>query len=218
MTQEEDDFMGGGFKSFIFESEGDMIVGKIITKPEKLQQTDVDSGELKTWDDGKPMWYYRLTLQTDLRDPNDQFDDGVRSLSLSWHRLTAVRNAVKKAGAKNIEIGGDLWLRFDAYGPKTKSAFSAPKVGWSAGYRAPVATEGFMDTPTTGQQATPAAPIRTAAPSTLPRPVHEADTANSVLDSLKRTADAQKSAAERLKDAFPATSTAGHHSTEEIPF
>jgi hypothetical protein len=144
-----DDFMGGGVKSFQFDKEGDAVVGTVIAPPEKLQQTDINTGELKFWDDGKPKWYFSLKLQTDLRDPEDAFDDGVRSISLSWKRLEAVRAAVKEAKANNIEVGGKLFLRFDAFEDRSNAKFRSnpAKVGWTAKYKPPVAEPEFMDQP-----------------------------------------------------------------------
>lgn len=149
MTQSDfDDFMGGGSsQSFQFINEGDSISGIIIEPPEKLQQTDIESGEPKFWPNGKPRWYYRIKLQTELRD-NDE-DDGIRSLSLSWHRLDAVRAAVREAKAPTLVVGGKLWLRFDAFEDRKVAKYKAnpAKVGWSAKYKAPDREPDFMDEP-----------------------------------------------------------------------
>lgn len=152
-----DDFMGGGVKSFQFDQEGDAVVGTVIAPPEKLQQTDINTGEPKTWDDGKPKWYFSLKLQTDLRDPEDAWDDGVRAISLSWKRLEAVRAAVRAAGAENIEVGGKLFLRFDKFEEKANAKFRSnpAKIGWTAKYKPPTAEAAFMDAGPAGDKAPP---------------------------------------------------------------
>lgn len=146
MTQPDfDDFMGGGsFRSFQFLAEGDSISGTILEPPEKLQQTDIDSGEPKFWGDGKPKWYFRIKLQTSLKEDDD--DDGIRSLSLAWHRLNAVRAAVTAAGEKTLKVGGQLWIRFDAFEDRRTAKYKTnlAKVGWSARYKAPDHEPEFM--------------------------------------------------------------------------
>lgn len=162
MAQEEyDEFMGGGsFTSFVFYREGDSILGTIMEPPEKLQQTDMDSGAPKFWDDGKPKWYFRLKLQTALRDPENADDDGVRSLALSWKRLEAVRAAVVAAGEKNLKVGGQLWLRFDKFedAKEAKYKTNPSKKFWTAKYKPPVAEPEFMGDPfSSSADATPQA-------------------------------------------------------------
>lgn len=160
MAQEEyDEFMGGGgFKGFPFDNPGDAVLGTIVEPPEKLQQTDINTGEPKFWDDGKPKWYFRVKLQTALKEDDD--DTGLRSLSLSWKRLEAVRNAVREAGEKNLKVGGQLWLRFDAFEEKSTAKYRSnpAKVGWSAKYKPPVSEPEFMDDPfSSSADATPQA-------------------------------------------------------------
>lgn len=169
MAQEEyDEFMGGGnFKGFPFDKEGDAILGTILEPPEKLQQTDINTKELKFWDDGKPKWYFRIKLQTTLREDED--DNGIRSLSLSWKRLEAVREAVRAAGEKNLKVGGQLWLRFDKFEDKQNAKFRSnpAKVGWTAKYKPPVAEPEFMNDDPFGGDGPPVAEQRAAEPTSV---------------------------------------------------
>lgn len=213
-----DDFMGEKFKSFVFENVGDSITGTVMKPPEKLQQTDINTGALKTWDDGKPKWYFRVTLATDLRDPTNPFDDGVRTLALSWKRLDAVRAAVRAAGAENIEVGGKLWLRFDGYEDKTQAKYKAnpAMVDWSAKYKPPVESAEFMDSPA---QTVPAHTGTTQGTSIAE---HRGET--SMLDRMKEQAskdDEFRSEAQRKVEAaraFTARQGGSADQGDEPPF
>jgi hypothetical protein len=135
-----DDFMGGGAKSFPFDNVGDTVTGR-ITDVQKRQQTDLTTGEPKTWANGEPRWMYSITLQTDLRE--DEWDDGVRAVNVKWQSQKAVQDAVRKAGAKKLEIGGKLSLKYTGNGPKGN--YPQPPKLWAAQYQAPDPTDSFMD-------------------------------------------------------------------------
>src|SRR4051794_6202440 len=88
--------MGGGVASAKFERIGDFVVGTVAEEPEVRQQTDLTTGTLKVWDDGRPMLQLVVTLQTEQRDGAD--DDGLRRVYVKGKSLTdAVRDAVRKA-------------------------------------------------------------------------------------------------------------------------
>lgn len=218
MADDFDEFMGGGGgKSFTFENEGDSILGTVVMPPEKLQQTDMNTQEPKFWQDGKPQWYFRVTLQTALRESDD--DDGIRTLSLSWKRLEAVRNAVRASGAKGLKVGGRLWLRFDKYQPKHEARVKTnpAKLEWSAKYQPPTEEPDFMD------EAPPASSW--TKPTT--GPAAEAAAATSMLDAMKRDRDsAEEKLAKRefnhtptpAKDALKAEMAARGPQPAEPPF
>ena len=133
--------LGGGTTSAKFENVGDTVSGEILSVETK-QQTDLD-GNLKTWDNGDPMWQVVVVLQTDERDPDNAEDDGRRAVYLkgsSKYASTAkaVADAVRTAGAKALEVGGTLALAYTGDGEPTKRGFSAPKL-YQAAYKAPVA-------------------------------------------------------------------------------
>lgn len=129
--------------SFRFETPGDQITGKIIDLVE-LQQTDLKTGEPKTFENGQPMMMYRVDLQTELRDPADQIDTGARSVYLkgskkaeSQSSLAAVLAAVIAAtGTANISTGGTLTLQYIGDGPQRNRGFNPPKL-YSASYQPP---------------------------------------------------------------------------------
>jgi hypothetical protein len=218
--------MGGGYKTFPFDNIGDTVRGTVIELPVKEQQRDMDTNEPSYWDDEKtkPKWMFRLMLQTNLHD--DDMDDGVRALYLSWKRLDAVRQAVRDAKQKTIEVGGDLALRFLEFGPATKRGFNPPKIGWKAWYKPPVpqAEPGFMDNPMDTPPANSQPKVET--PVNTPDPGRE-----STLDRLRAQRLAQEEAVRQARenrtveavvvDEMPDTVVSGpqHHSLdEEIPF
>lgn len=135
------DLASGGSASFPFQSVGDSVTGKILNL-EELQQTDLQTGEVKTFTNGQPMMMYRVELQTGLRD--GEMDDGVRSVYLkgskkpeSQSSLAAVLQAVLTAtGRAALTVGGTLTLTYTGDGVAKGRGFSAPKQ-YSAQYAAP---------------------------------------------------------------------------------
>lgn len=138
-----DDFMAGGAKTVPFDNVGDSVTGVIIAPPEPRRQTDPESGEPKTFKNGQPMIMWAVRIATNLRDPQDPYDDGERMIYLKWKSQDAVKNAVRASGARGLEPGGTLTLTMSGFGPKTKAAWSAPKE-WTARYVPPV-QDAFMD-------------------------------------------------------------------------
>ena len=135
------DLASGGSASFPFQNIGDSVTGKILNL-EELQQTDLQTGEVKTFTNGQPMMMYRVELQTGLRE--GEMDDGVRSVYLkgskkaeSQSSLAAVLQAVLAAtGRAALTVGGTLTLTYTGDGVAKGRGFSAPKQ-YSAQYAAP---------------------------------------------------------------------------------
>jgi hypothetical protein len=134
-----DDFMGGGGKNFPFDNIGDMVTGTIISVA-KRQQTDLTTGEPKTWPNGEPRYMFNIQLQTSIRD--DEFDDGVRSINVKWQSQKAVQEAVRRAGAQKLEPGGQLSLKYTGNGPRGN--FPQPPKLWGANYVPPSPGDEFM--------------------------------------------------------------------------
>lgn len=164
MSNDSDEFMGGGARSVPFETIGDTVTGLVLAPPEKRQQTDPDTGGPKTFSGGEVRWMFAVRIQTELRDPADPADTGERSLFLKWKSLDAVRNAVRATGAAGLLPGGILTLTLTGFGPKTKSAWNPPKL-WSASYIPPDPNVAFMATPGPAPQAAAPAPVAPPRPS-----------------------------------------------------
>ncbi len=126
---------GGGAPSAKFPEPGATIKGT-IEDAVVSQQTDLD-GKPKTWDDGNPRQQLVVTLATDERDSAIDDDSGSRRVFIKGAMLTALKDALKKAGVKSIEVGGTLAIKYTEDGTPTKVGFNAPKL-YVAQYKPPV--------------------------------------------------------------------------------
>jgi hypothetical protein len=102
---------GGGAPSAKFKTIGDTIAGQVLDY-EMRQQSDLETNSLKTWDDGRPMMQLVVTLQTTERDASIEDDDGKRRIYIKGLLQQAVRDAIKAAGGKKLEVGGTLTVRY----------------------------------------------------------------------------------------------------------
>jgi hypothetical protein len=150
--------LGGTVPSAKFEARGDTITGVISEAPELRQQTDFDTQQPKFWDDGKPMMQLVVTLSTDQRDPGNPDDDGTRRVYVKGKLQQAVAGAIRKAGAKGLEVGGTLTVSYVGDDEPKRRGMSGAKL-YTADYVSPSAA--FL----AANEAAPAA----AAPAT-PQP------------------------------------------------
>lgn len=141
MTMSANEFlMGGGIPAAQFPDEayGTTVGGVITTQPEMVQQTDLDDGTLKFWNDGKPMMQCIVIVQTEIRDPQITDDEGLRKFYIKANSLKAVREAVRRSGSKGLEVGGTLALTYTADGERKSRTKNPPKL-YSATYQPPAA-------------------------------------------------------------------------------
>ena len=59
-------------------------------------------------------------MQTDERDPSDQFDDGARTLYVRGWMTGAIGDAVRKASAREPQIGGKLTVTYTGDGQPSR--------------------------------------------------------------------------------------------------
>ncbi len=126
---------GGGAPSAKFPTPGTTVKGT-VEEAAVSQQTDLD-GKPKFWDDGNPRQQLVVTLNTDERDSTIDDDNGARRVFIKGQMLTALKDALKKAGVKSIEVGGTLAVKYTEDGVPTKTGFNAPKL-YVAQYKPPV--------------------------------------------------------------------------------
>lgn len=142
-TRSADDIlMGGGAPTCSFPEIGTMWRGQVLGK-EAQQQRDITTGKPKFYDDGNPMMQVVITLQTEVRDPAIEGDDGERRLFVRGAMLAAIKKAVKDVGAKTVEVGGTLAVQYTHDGEK-KPGLNPPKQ-FTAAYKAPVAAVAVDD-------------------------------------------------------------------------
>ncbi|MFC8985147.1 hypothetical protein [Streptomyces sp. NPDC057115] len=149
---------GGGAPTAKFPTPGTTVGGRITETPKVEQQRDIQSGEQKFWSNGDPMMQLVVTVQTEQRDPAIEDDDGRRRIFVKGQMKNAVADAVRQAGAKGLEVGGTLHVRYTHDGEQTKRGFSAPKQ-YAAKYVPAAVNE--LDTPAPA----PAAAAPAAAPA-----------------------------------------------------
>lgn len=104
--------MSGGIKSAKFETLGDTVIGTITDQPKVEQMRKYQSEELDFWPSGDPKMQIVVILQTEQRDPADPHDDGKRRLHIPPRMMQPVREAVRRSGAKGLEIGGRIAVRW----------------------------------------------------------------------------------------------------------
>lgn len=153
MSMDPDRFLMGAPKvpSWKFANPGDRILGEVIFR-EVRQQIDYLTKEPKVWKSGDPMYQLVVHLQTQLRDPSIENDQGVRAVYIKGRQMEAViRDAVRAAGAPGIQVGGQLSLTY--IGPDMTSEAPIKPHAFQAAYRAAPAA-GVMP----GQPQTFAAP------------------------------------------------------------
>jgi len=111
-------FLMGGerVKSCSFKgSVGIIWEGEVLEAPKMVQQRDYDNEDELLWWDAektKPKMAAVIKLQTEVRDPDNPDDTGVRGLWVKGESQKAVATAVRAAGAKGILPGGYLKIQW----------------------------------------------------------------------------------------------------------
>jgi hypothetical protein len=125
--------MGTGGRSAKFEKEGDIVVG-FIQHTEVRQQIDLDTSKPAFWDDGNPKMQLVVTLETELREDDD--DDGLRNLYVRGQLQKAVADAVRRAGARGLAPGGKLGVKWVSTAEPKKRGHNGAKQ-YTAKYEPP---------------------------------------------------------------------------------
>ena len=147
-----DEFLlSAGIRSASFQAIGDAVVGFIIRQPDVQQQRDFNTGQPKFWSDGNPMMQLRVVLMTEQRDPEDPEDSGERAVYIRGNMQKAVAQAVRQAGAKGLEAGGKLLIKYSGDGEATQRGFNPPKL-YQARYRPPVTEATPVPEPANGRR------------------------------------------------------------------
>lgn len=164
MTTAQDFLMGAGGATAKFPTIDTSVSGRIVADPQVTQQTEYGTNKPLTWDDGRPRMQLVVQVQTDERDSQNAEDDGVRSLYVKGKSLTnAVREAVRKAGAPGLEVGGVLTVTYVADGQADRG--NPPKL-YTASYQRPVARAAseFLNSTDMSDNNAPASPTPAGQP------------------------------------------------------
>lgn len=159
---------GGGPPAAKFDTPGATVGGRIVTRPQAYQEREYDpnrpgGGDPKFFPSGDPIMGINVDVQTSFRQDPD--DDGVRRLYIQGKRLkNAVRDAVKAADAKGLEVGGELTVTFThREDPEDKRSAKYYDVTY-----VPAATVAFMKDDPTPEQPTGVDPWRAQTPANNP--------------------------------------------------
>lgn len=130
-----DELMQGGYKAASFPDQqyGHTVGGPIVEKPITTQQLDFDSRAPKFYDDGNPMWQVIVAVQA--QQPTDD-DDGIRAFYLRSQMKKAAQEAVRRSGARRLEVGGELWVRYVRDEPNSRGRGKDKKI-YEAKYTPP---------------------------------------------------------------------------------
>jgi hypothetical protein len=137
MADDVNDFLAsGGIPGAKFDAIGDKVKGVVVAS-QVVAQKDFETGAVERWEDGTEKKQVIVDLQTEVRDSKIDSDDGMRRLYCKANLLTALRTALRAAGAP-LENGGELEVEYTADGTPPKKGFSAPKL-YKAVYTPPTA-------------------------------------------------------------------------------
>lgn len=167
---------GGGVPVFSFQAVGDRIEGVVVDKgtaPERewVEEHGRSDGPVKRFKDGTVIQQLVLTLQTSLRDPDSEDDDGRRRVFVTGKRAKdAFRDAVRAAGAAKVEIGGHIQVQrgADEELPRDRKAHT-----WSIAYQTPHGQSQPTAQPPAFNQQAPQ-PTPTQQPPAAPQPQPQA--------------------------------------------
>ncbi|WP_063042242.1 MULTISPECIES: hypothetical protein [Nocardia] len=105
--------MGGGGNWFKFDKIGARVTGVVVGK--ELKHKNKFGTQIPDYyDDGKPKMAYVVTLETALRDPEKDGDDGTRKVEFSPHLKGLVSRELKSVGLTGPEFGGRLDITYVA--------------------------------------------------------------------------------------------------------
>lgn len=122
---------GTGGKAAAFPTVGTVVRG-VVVDAEVRDQTEIGSGEVKTYPDGNPMKQIVITLQTEDQDESIEDDDGVRRVFAKGAMLFAIR----KVTPDGLRIGGKLAIKYTGDGEPAQKGWNPPKE-YRAQYEAP---------------------------------------------------------------------------------
>jgi len=173
-TSAQNFLMSGGVKGALF-IKGQPVRGRITEEPEVRQQTDFKTKELKFFKSGDPMMQLIVTVATDQRDADNPADDGTRGFYVKNQLTKTVRDAVRAAGARGLEVGGELTLTWVSGGPRYEGdqnwATESPKV-FAATYVKPVprAAAAFLNSADSTPAGLPPLPAPATQSAAIPAP------------------------------------------------
>src|SRR5690606_196401 len=102
--------MSGGIKAAKFETLGAVVTGTIVEPPKAHQATQYGTSDPDFWPSDDPKKQIVSTIQSDLRDAEK--DDGQRRRYTTPRMMPPGRDAVRRAGAPGLEVGGRITVKW----------------------------------------------------------------------------------------------------------
>ena len=127
MSVDTSEFFGGSIPAAKFDTIGDKVAGKVIAK-ELRDQTDLDTGQVVTWPDGRPKKMAVVTLQ--VAQPTEE-DDGQRNLYVRGYMQRAITDAVRAARLRDLPDGAWLEVTFSGEDKPTRKGVNGAR-RWEA--------------------------------------------------------------------------------------
>lgn len=163
-TTANDVLMGGGGAPTAKLAEGITVSGRIVAISEPYQEREYDpnnagGGAPKYFKSGDPIMTFNVDVDTGMRDPSIEDDDGIRRIYMDGARIKkAVRDGVRASGAPGLAVGGTLTVTCTHY--DTPGDVRSGK-NYSVQYAPGAAANNVL----MGQQATPPpAPVQAPQP------------------------------------------------------
>jgi hypothetical protein len=128
-----------GTPSAKFENVGDQHLGKVVDA-KKAQVTDINTGELKFWPDGRPQEQLLITIEKPTGDRVILYARGgnyVPAQGDGTSMQKAIGLALREAGVEGIQLGADLAVVQTGFGEATGVGKNPPRL-YKAQYRPPV--------------------------------------------------------------------------------
>lgn len=191
---------------------GIMWEGVVLEGPKPVHQKNYDTEELEYWDDEKtkPKISIVIKIQTQVFDPADPEDTGVRALWVRGKSQQAVAQAMRQAGVKEILPGGYLSVEFFS------EVDTPPKPGQAANkkrFKTKLYRASYTPPPSPGNQA-----LMASYPESTHQELAQAATTTSGGIGDVRAAAAQQSAVlAQLRNAQPQNHQ-GRPQSVEAPF
>lgn len=163
----------GGAPSAKFDSVGVTVGGKVIAATVR-QARNFDDGKPEVWEDGSPKQQAAITVQTDLRDPSIDRDNGERTIYVKWwgDQRRNFLDALRQAGADDVLEGGSFSCTYIGDGESQKRGFP-PKL-----YQFTYSPPSALGNAVAAAAPQPAQPVATAPqPTAAPAPASAAPAA-----------------------------------------
>lgn len=125
-----DDLLGGGAagKTTKFATIGDNYSGTVVSA-EVRAYTDIQTGKPESWDDGSPKQQIVIGIQTDLRDPSIEDDDGVRyNYVKGWGKQKQSFRAAAQSAGGSPAVGDFYGVKYVGEEPSKTRGFNPSKL------------------------------------------------------------------------------------------